>query len=103
MNKLKKLEASTTSFNELIDFLEVNGNAVLGKRWRVDKEGLHTYMTQPIDFALIYANYNLGDDVLIDETYKFISTAREWMDICHRPGLKYNPMNEGYSGAYYYD
>ncbi len=98
----KNLTASEISLNELIDFLEQHGNPVLGKRWRTDKEGLHTYMTQPLDIDLIKKNFTPDNSVRLSEEFGSIITAQEWMEICHRPGLQYNPKGEGYGNAYFY-
>lgn len=99
---MRLLEATRKSFDELIDFLEVHGNLVLGERWRVDKEGYHTYMQFPIDTQLIKAEFFVSESVIVNDEYRNISTLREWMDVRHHPRLKYNPTQEGFSDAYYY-
>lgn len=99
---MKILQATSESFNSLLDFLEGNGNPVLGKRWRVDKEGLHTSMTKPLDLNLIKNNFQVADDVEVNEDYAFFSTKREWMDIFHSPRLRYDPRREGFGDAYYW-
>jgi hypothetical protein len=81
---MRILKASTESFDALLDFLEEHGNPVLGRRWRVDKEGLHSYMGKPLDLALIRAHFEIHDDVELNDHYNFISTRQEWMDIHHR-------------------
>lgn len=86
--KMKILQASTESFNELLDFFEQNGNAVIGRRWRTDKEGLHSYLAKPLDLELVRAHFEIRGDVILNDQFGFISTRNEWMDIFHRPGVR---------------
>jgi hypothetical protein len=99
---MKKLRADQASFDELVDFLESHGNPVLGTRWRMDKEGLHTYMTLPLDMALVDKHFIADTGVEISATIQRIATLQDWLEIVYWPGLRYNPARAGMGDAYYY-
>jgi hypothetical protein len=99
---MKKLRADQASFDELVDFLESHGNPVLGKRWRMDKEGLHTFMTLPLDMALVEKHFRADPAVEISTSIQRIATLQDWLEITHWPGLHYNPVLAGTGDAYFY-
>jgi hypothetical protein len=99
---MKKLRADQASFDALVDFLESHGNPVLGTRWRMDKEGLHTFMTLPLDMALVQKHFSADTGVEISATIQRIATLQDWLEITHWPGLRYNPARAGMGDAYDY-
>ncbi len=80
---MQLIKASRQSFDILLDFLEEHGNPVLGRRWRVDKDGQHTYMTKPIDMELVAAHFATTGDVELNFKYRIISSASEWLEILY--------------------
>jgi len=101
-NPTASLTATQQSFDQLIDFLETRGNLTLGPRWRTDKDGLHTYMTQPIDVALVKTHFRADSSVNVNEEFGTITNGQGWLEITHRPGLQYDPKRAGHGDAYFY-
>ena len=80
---LKTLTCSQESFDQLIDYFEANGNPVVGKRWRVDKEGWHCCVRYPIDWDRFYADFQF-DPAEIMFYENSIVTTREWLEVTYR-------------------
>ncbi|MGQ0800735.1 MAG: hypothetical protein ACT4NL_11565 [Pseudomarimonas sp.] len=97
-----QLTDSQQSFDQVIDFLEAHGNLTLGPRWRTDKDGLHTYMSQPIDVALVKTHFSADSSVNMGQEFGTIINRQGWMEITHRPGLQYDPKRAGHGDAYFY-
>lgn len=83
---MKILTCTQDSFDQLVDFFEVNGNPVVGQRWRMDKEGRHCYLRDPIDWDAFYAEFQFDPNEIM--FYKnAIVTAREALEVAYRPNL----------------
>jgi hypothetical protein len=81
------LNRSKASFDALVDALVQGGNEIVGERWRCDKEGYHTNLRYPIDWALVYSTFLIeSDDVLVYENS--IATNPEAYEVIYRRTMK---------------
>lgn len=84
---MKTLTRSQESFDQLVDFFEANGNPVVGRRWRMDKEGFHCYLRYPIDWDAFYAEFEFDPNEIM--FYKnAILTSQEWLEVAYRANVQ---------------
>ena len=81
---MRKLDHTKASFDALVDLLVESGNDIVGSRWWCNKEGMHTVLKHPIDWALVYASFSFDPDcVMIYENA--IATFPEAYEVLYQP------------------
>lgn len=81
------LRATRADFDLIVDFLLARGNRLRDEgqaiRWRSDKEGLHVYLLNPIDFDALHEHFSFADEVRMvsEPSHQFIEGGSEWISI----------------------
>ncbi len=83
---MRALDHSQAAFDALVDLLVEGGNEIVGRRWQCDKEGYHTDLRYPIDWALVHRSFVIDPQsiLLFDNS---IASDPEAYEVAYRKSM----------------